>query len=70
MTFEIQTAVVAIVVCGAVFYLARAGYQSMARKKAAACGGCDNCAAGEARTLVQIDAISQPSSEAKALVDG
>jgi hypothetical protein len=46
MNLDWQTATVLAAVGGAAVYLLRAVWQSVARQRAAACGGCNNCAAG------------------------
>jgi hypothetical protein len=46
MNFQWQTIIVVVAVITAAAYLARAAWQSVARRKAAACGGCADCPSG------------------------
>lgn len=43
-----QTLIVVLLVAAAAAYLARVAWQSLARRRAAACGGCGSCQAGAA----------------------
>lgn len=43
MNLDWQTAAVGALIAAACTYLVRAAWQTVARKKAAACGGCDSC---------------------------
>ena len=43
MNFDWQTVAVVLVIAVACIYLARAAWQTVARKKAGACGGCPTC---------------------------
>jgi len=67
MTFDWQSIVVLISVAAAVAYLARATWQSIARRKAAACaGGCGSCPAGAANVkpnVVEIGSLAADSKE-------
>ncbi len=47
MTIDWQTITVLAIVAAATVYLARATWQTVVRRKAAACGSCSSCPAGE-----------------------
>jgi hypothetical protein len=60
MHLDWQNLAVLLAVLSAGGYLARAAWQSVARRKAAACGGCGNCSQASAPTqIVGTDALSQ-----------
>ncbi len=61
MTFDGQTAGVLVIVGAASAYLARVLWQSVARRRAAACGGCGSCPAGQTNGQPQVVEIGQLS---------
>ncbi len=63
MNLDYQTAIVMLAVGGAAAYIMRAAWQSVARRRAAACGGCKNCAAGADAAPAVVE-IARESAEA------
>jgi hypothetical protein len=47
MNLQWQNAAVLVVVVAAIGYLARGAWQTLARRKAAGCGSCGTCPAGD-----------------------
>ena len=62
MTFDWQTITVLAIVAVAAVYLARAAWQTVARRKAAACGSCSSCPTGDEEQ--QVVAIGNPTAQA------
>jgi hypothetical protein len=60
MHLDWQNLAVLLAVLSAGVYLGRAAWQSLARRKTAACGGCGNCSQASVPTqIVGTDALSQ-----------
>jgi len=51
MQLDWQTAAVLVIVALAAIYISRLAWLTLARKKAAACGGCKSCAANAANPV-------------------
>ncbi len=65
MNLDWQTAVVLAMVSAACGYLARLLWQTVSRRRAAACGSCGNCAAGADKrgpTVISLSASGTPNS--------
>lgn len=65
MNSDWQNMIVLVVVAAAIAYLARVAWLSVARRRAAACGGCGNCptAPGDKTPqVVEIQALGQSRS--------
>jgi len=66
MNATLQNLIVLVVVVAAVAYLARVAWQTVARRKGAACGGCGNCpsaGANNAPSVVEIGSLTRSVSE-------
>jgi hypothetical protein len=57
MTFEWQNLLVLALVVSAAGYLARRGWQTLARKNSSSCGGCGDCPQSGEPSPVQIVAV-------------
>lgn len=65
MNLDAQTIAVLTIIVAATVYLARVAWQTVARRKAAACAGCSNCPAGEEEPqVVGIGRVSRKPSGA------
>ena len=63
-----ENLIVLAVVAAAVAYLARVAWQTVARRRAAACGGCENCpsaSANNAPRVVEIGSLTSSVSSAQ-----
>jgi hypothetical protein len=71
MNLDWQNVAVIVVVAVATGYLARAGWQTFSRKRAAACGGCSKCPATDAAAkLVEIGTVAPAASSSGSAATG
>lgn len=63
MSLDWQNAAVLVLVAAACAYLARLAWQSVARKKAAACGSCGSCPADAAKGEPEVIGLSSANSQ-------
>jgi hypothetical protein len=66
MNVDWQNAAVLVVVVAACAYLGRAAWRTIARRKAAACGGCGTCPSNANQQKLQVVGLSPlaPSADA------
>jgi hypothetical protein len=61
MNLDWQNFAVLLLVAAAAIYLARLGWQSVARRKATACGGCGSCpvnSGGDGKPMVGLEQLA------------
>jgi hypothetical protein len=63
MSVDWQTAVVLVAIFAAAAYLARMAWRSIARRKAAACGGCDTCGASGQKQVVELGSLTNSAEQ-------
>jgi hypothetical protein len=63
MQLDWQTAVVLFVIVAATAYLGRVAWRSIARRKAAACGGCDTCGANGKAQMVELGQLASSAPQ-------
>lgn len=65
MNLDWQTVAVLVLLAAACAYLTRLAWQSVTRRQAASCGGCDTCpssaAEGDEPAVVTLGALREPS---------